>query len=167
VGRSASAFFQAHRCHAKSMDQPYSYTGTDYALSDAHWLAYGETLPRTLYDAVFGNRSVFARILLIASFRSPTTSRYESGLAASFQTPAVEEVLARLHLEVFRTWLMYTVRQQAADISICLKQRGEMTDVRQLMALGERSVPTGTKPMERELFLMELKIVQVLLSYDH
>ena len=68
------------------MDQPHPDTGDDYVSSDAQYPAYGDTLPETLYDAVFGNPSVFGRIVLISSFRSPTTDRYESGLAANFQT---------------------------------------------------------------------------------
>ena len=148
------------------MDQPYSDTENDYAPSDAQYHGYGDTLPETLYDAIFWNPSVFSRILLLASFRSSTTGRYESGLAASFQAPDVEQSLARLHLEVFRTWLMHSVRRQAADITTYLNQCSEMKDIRQLGAMGERSIPTGAKPMEIEFFLMELKIVQVLVSYD-
>ena len=149
------------------MNKPSADTGNDHASSDAQDQANGDTLPEELYDAVFGNSSVFGRILLVASFRSPATGRYESGLAADFQTPAVEEALVRLHLEVFRAWLMHPVRRQAADISIYMNQCGGVTNIRHLVAIGERSVPTGAEQMERELFLKDLKIVQVLLSYDH
>ena len=149
------------------MDQPNSDTGDDFASSDSQYPAPGEVLPEALYDAVFGSPSVFGRILLIASLRNSATGRYESGLAANFPDPAVEAALARLHLEVFRSWLMHPVRRQAADISIYLNQCGSAADIRQLKAMGERSVPAGAKPMERDLFLKDLKIVHVLLSYDH
>ena len=61
---------------------------------------------------------------------------------------------------------MHPVRRQLADIKIYLNQCGETTGIPQLGAMGEQSVPTGAKQMERDLFLKDLKIVQILLSYD-
>ena len=121
----------------------------------------GDAIPEPLYDAILQCPSIFGRIVQVAAIRD----QMSAANLGEDTSRALAEALARLHLETFRTWLTYPVRQQAADIRIYFNQRKGQVDKQQLMT-GERYVPPDAEPMEKQLFLKDLKIVQILISYN-
>jgi hypothetical protein len=128
-----------------------------------------DPIPEELYD-LLQSPSLFARILLIATFRDTTTDRYDSGQAARFYTPAIDAGLRALHLEIFTAWLSLSLQRQKADITIYLNfsaAHERSAKIKNLLAVAERAVPAGAKPPERQLFLQDLKIVHALFTYDH
>ena len=72
------------------MNEPYYDTGSDYASSDAQYQAYRDTLQERLYDAVFGNPSVFGRVVLIASFETPPQIATSLALRRAFRPPLLK-----------------------------------------------------------------------------
>ena len=127
-----------------------------------------DPIPEALYDAL-QSPSLFGRILRIAAFRTTATDRYDAGHAARFHTPAIEDALRHLHAEVFTRWLALSLQRQQADINIYLNLSpgaDRAAKIKQLIAVAERSMPAGAKPTERQLFVQDLKIVQVLFKYD-
>jgi hypothetical protein len=126
-----------------------------------------DPIPEALHDAL-QSPSLFGRILLIAAFRNESDNN-EGGRAGGFQTPDIQDALHRLHLEAFTTWLTLALERQQADISIYLNRSGaadRAARIKQLAAVGERSIPPGVTQPERGLFLQDLRIVQALFKYD-
>lgn len=116
-------------------------------------IAENDALGDHLTDAIYRSPSVFGRILLIAA------------LLSQLADTSTGTALEKLHLDVFKTWQTYPVRQQAADIRVYLNQRSVKAELHQLVGLGERAVPGGISAMETQMFLKDLKLVKILLSY--
>lgn len=121
-----------------------------------------------LNDLIFRSASLFARMIAIASLRSESTGRYEN-VDVGFRVPAVHQVLLNLHVEIFAHWLLLPLRMQKADINIHIDSLGaseRAVEIRQLLELGERMIPQSAIPVERRLFLQDLRIIQALLGHD-
>ena len=74
-----------------------------------------------------------------------------------------------MHAEIFTRWLTLSLQRQQADIKIYLNlspAADRAAKIKQLIAVAERSMPTGTLTPERQLFVQDLKIVQALFNYD-
>ena len=127
-----------------------------------------DPIPEALYEEL-QSPSLFGRLFRIASFLGASTGGSESGDAARLPTPEIESALRKLHLEVFRSWLTLSLQRQKADISIYLNSRAagyRSARIQQLAAMGEHSIPPDAKLPERQLFLQDLKIIQLLFNYD-
>ena len=145
------------------MDQPrVGDQGERAPVASAPLSAEGTSIPDAIYDRIFRSPSLFGRIVLVASFRN-TLAVDEPGSPAQHWAVAAQDELRDLHLDVFRAWLLHPVRRQAADMNMYLNQSGR-GDLRQLVALGERSMPLEAESEDREMFLHDLKMVQILLA---
>jgi hypothetical protein len=120
-------------------------------------------IPDAVYDKVFRSPSIFGRIVLVAALRNPLAGGKDASFPAPYLASTSEQALRDLHLDVFSAWLLHPLRRQMADINIYMNRSG-FTDVRQLAALGERSLPPEADRNDRELFLHDLKIIEVLLA---
>ena len=128
-----------------------------------------DAIPEAFYD-LLQSPSIFGRLLLVAGLRFTATGRDNAGPSAPVHTPPSDDALRKLHLEIFVTWLSLPLERQKADISIYLNLRAggdRSAKSRQLVASAEASIPATAKPAERQLFLQNLKIVQMLFNYDY
>lgn len=120
-------------------------------------------IPDAVYDKIFRSPSIFGRIVLVAALRDPLPGASEPSFPAPYVALTCEQALRDLHLDVFSAWLLHPLRRQMADINIYMNRSG-FSEVRQLAALGERSLPPEADRNDRDLFLHDLKIIEVLLA---
>ena len=109
--------------------------------------------------------SVLARLVAIAGMWDEQSRTYRHKLAANFGSEEIDRTLRRLHQEVFVTWLTLPLRQQQADVSIYIGSLGIKAEWFDFRKMGKSCVPqTATLP-ERDLFLLDLDLIQGLLRY--
>ncbi|PWU08155.1 MAG: hypothetical protein C5B51_08365 [Terriglobia bacterium] len=128
-----------------------------------------DAIPEALYETLQGP-SVFGRMLLLNTMRTPETDRYDAGYAERFGTPLVERALRGLHLDIFISWLSLSLQHQKADISIYLNLTPvaeRPARLKELIPSAVQAIPSAAKPPERQLFLQDLKIVLALFRYDY
>ncbi|HEY1241373.1 MAG TPA: hypothetical protein VGF16_12500 [Bryobacteraceae bacterium] len=125
-----------------------------------------EPEPReALLDELSRNPSLLGRLVAIASFRDDHTGMYSHRLAAQFGADETDRLLRRLHHEVFVAWLSLPLRQQQADVSVYLSALGIKAEWFDFRKMGKSCLPqTATLP-ERDLFLLDLDLIQGLLRY--
>ena len=116
-------------------------------------------------DELSRNPSVLGRLVAIASARDEQSGTYLHKLAANFGSEEMDRALRRLHQEVFVAWLSLPLRQQQADVTIYLGALGIKAEWFDFRKMGKSCVPpTATLP-ERDLFLLDLDLIQGLLRY--
>jgi hypothetical protein len=116
-------------------------------------------------DELSRNPSVLGRLVTVASMRNEQSGSYRHKLAANFGTEEMDRTLQRLHQEVFVTWLSLPLRQQQADVTIYLGGLGIKAEWFDFRKMGKSCLPpTATLP-ERDLFLLDLDVIQGLLRY--
>ncbi len=116
-------------------------------------------------DELSRNPSVLGRLVAIASTRSEQSGTYRHRLGSNYGTEEMDRVLRRLHQEVFIAWLSLPLRQQQADVTIYLGALGIKAEWFDFRKMGKSCVPpTATLP-ERDLFLLDLDLIQGLLRY--
>lgn len=111
------------------------------------------------------NPSVLGRLVAIAALWDETSRTYRHKLAAQFGSEEMDRTLRRMHQEVFVNWLTLPLRQQQADVSIYLGALGIKAEWFDFRKMGKSCIPpTATLP-ERDLFLLDLDLIQGLLRY--
>jgi len=116
-------------------------------------------------DELSRHPSVLARLVALASFWDEETGAYRHKLAAHYGTEEMDRTLRRLHQEVFVTWLSLPLRQQQADVNIYLGALGIKAEWFDFRKMGKSCLPqTATLP-ERDLFLLDLDLIQGLMRY--
>lgn len=118
-----------------------------------------------LTDELSRNPSVLGRLVAVAATREEHSGAYHHKLAAHYGTEETDRILRRLHQEIFVAWLSLTLRQQQADVTIYLGSLGIKAEWFDFRKMGKSCVPpTATLP-ERDLFLLDLDLIQGLLRY--
>jgi len=118
-----------------------------------------------LADEICRHPSVLGRLVAIASSWDEESSRYRHKLATHFGTEETDRALRRLHQETFIAWLSLPLRQQQADVSVYLGALGIKAEWFDFKKMGTSCIPkTATLP-ERDLFLLDLDLIQALLRY--
>ena len=116
-------------------------------------------------DELCRHPSVLARLVAVAGMWDEQSRTYRHRLAAHFGTEEIDRTLRRLHQEVFVAWLSLPLRQQQADVNIYLSALGIKAEWFDFRKMGRSCIPqTATLP-ERDLFLLDLDLIQGLLRY--
>lgn len=125
-----------------------------------------QTEPReAVLDELSRHPSLLGRLVAIASFRDESAGTYHHRLAAQFGPEEMDRLLRRLHQEALVAWLSLPLRQQQADVTIYLGALGIKAEWFDFRKMGKSCLPeTATLP-ERDLFLLDLDLIQGLLRY--
>jgi hypothetical protein len=116
-------------------------------------------------DELSRHPSVLARLVALASYWDEKTGTYHHKLAAHYGAEEIDRTLRRLHQEVFVAWLTLPLRQQQADVTIYLSALGIKAEWFDFRKMGKSCLPqTATLP-ERDLFLLDLDLIQGLTRY--
>lgn len=109
--------------------------------------------------------SVLGRLVAIAALRDDVTGTYHHKTAVHFGVEETDRTLRRLHQDVLVAWLSLSLRQQQADVVIYLAALGIKAEWFDFRKMGMSCLPhTATLP-ERDLFLLDLDLIQGLLRY--
>jgi hypothetical protein len=116
-------------------------------------------------DELCRHPSVLGRLVTIASCYDENSGRYSHKLSERFGAHEADRALARLHQEIFVTWLSLPLRQQEADVAIYMAGLGIKPEWFDFGKMGRSCLPkTATLP-ERDLFLLDLELIQALRRY--
>jgi len=134
--------------------------------------ASGRRVPRSgpeprevLLDELSGNPSLLGRLVAIANFRDEGAGTYRHRLADQFGAEEIDGLLRRLHQEAFVAWLSLPLRQQQADVTIYLGALGIKSEWFDFRKMGKSCLPQTSTLAERDLFLLDLDLIQGLLRY--
>lgn len=109
--------------------------------------------------------SLLARLADIGTHWDEQNGTYRHTLAAHYGAEETDRVLRRLHQEVFVSWLSLPLRQQQADVTIYLRALGNKSEGFDYRKVGRSCVPRSATPPERDLFFLDLQLVQALRRY--
>lgn len=116
--------------------------------------------------------SVFGRLVYLASLRNANSGRYEHhGLALVFGEDESNRALKKSHSQMFRAWLTFNLEQQKADLDLYLS--GLYEDKRTVLVNWldlspyRNLMPASVRPVERRLYLADLKALLDLLGNEH
>lgn len=130
--------------------------------------AVGENWRRTL-DQI---PTVIGRLEFMASLRSAATGTYEHyGLSQRLGTQATSDLLRRIHLEVFESWLCFDLERQKEEIEQYLSSLG--LDKREILwnwlqvKPWAAWVPAESRDVERTLFDIDVSAVVELLRIEY
>jgi hypothetical protein len=146
--------------HEKNSPNP----GVEVMMSEAENLPTPDPeVEEALADELFGELSLFGRLIAIAALRG-SDGTYRHKLSARFDEKEVDEVLKNLHEKVFSALLNLSLRQRMADLAVYFNA-DPMRDAHLagLQGLGEQAIPASAKDVERNLFIHDLGIAQALL----
>ena len=122
-------------------------------------------LREAVTDELSRNPSVLGRLVAIASMRDELNGTYHHKLAANFGSEETDRTLQRLHQDIFVTWLSLPLRQQQADVTIYLGALGIKAEWFDFRKMGKSCLPPSATLPERDLFLLDLDLIQGLLRY--
>ena len=115
--------------------------------------------------------STLGRLVYLASLRNPNSGRYEHhGLALVFGEDDANKALKKSHLRVFQDWLTFNLEQQKADLDLYLS---DFEDKRAVLgtwldvASYRTFVPATLRPVEKRLYIADLKTLLELLANAH
>ena len=77
----------------------------------------------------------------------------------------MDRALARLHQEIFIAWLSLPLRQQQADVAIYMAGLGIKPEWFDFGKMGRSCLPKSATLPERDLFLLDLELIQALQRY--
>ena len=117
-------------------------------------------------EEIFRHPSVFGRMVGIVLLFDAQTGRYSHRLSERFGIEEIDQVLRRLHSEIFISWLSLPLRQQHADVAVYLATLGGRGQPLDLQALGRQCIPAAAIAAERDLFLQDLALIDALHRYD-
>jgi hypothetical protein len=134
-------------------------------------VAKGETVStanearEAITDEISRHPSVLARLVALASFWDEKAGTYRHKLAAHYGADEIDRILRRMHQEVFVTWLALPLRQQEADVTIYLSALGIKSEWFDFRKMGKSCLPQSATLPERDLFLLDLDLIQGLMRY--
>ena len=118
-----------------------------------------------LNDELCRHPSVLGRLVAIATLWDETSKRYGHKLAAHYGTEETDRVLRRLHQEIFIAWLSLPLRQQQSDVAVYMGKLGIKAEWFDFRKMGISCLPKSASPPERDLFLLDLELIQALQRY--
>ena len=115
--------------------------------------------------------STLGRLVYLASLRNPNSGRYEHhGLALVFGEDDANKALKKSHLRVFQDWLTFNLEQQKADLDLYLSEYEDKRTVLTTwldVASYRTFVPVTLRPVEKRLYIADLKALLELLANAH
>ena len=115
--------------------------------------------------------TVFGRLVYLASLRNDNSGRYEHhGLALVFGEVEANRALKKSHAQVFREWLTFNLEQQKTDLDLYLaglyEDRRTVLTTWLELAPYRAFMPVSLRPVERRLYLADLKALLELLRNE-
>ena len=109
--------------------------------------------------------TVFGRLALLASLRSPSTGRYiHDDLQRILGPEETDRALCNSHHQIFSEWLRFSLAEQKADLDDYLT----MAEGSSRYAVDYRHlIPPTARDVERQLYLTDLETLLELLKYEH
>ena len=112
--------------------------------------------------------TVFGRLVYLASLRNVNSGRYEHhGLALVFGPEDASRALKQSHGKVFAEWLSFNLEEQMADLELYLadipEQRRTVLQAWSKLEPYKSYVPDSAKPVQRRLYLSDLRAMLELL----
>lgn len=116
--------------------------------------------------------SVFGRLVYLAGLRQANSGRYEHhGLALMFGGDDANRALKKSHTQTFAEWLSFDIELQKADLDLYLSglREDKLTVIETWSRLTpyRNLIPTSAKPMEKRLYLADLKAILELLKNEY
>lgn len=117
-----------------------------------------------LEDVVFRCPSVFGRLWAVSELRDPVRDIYSHPLSTTFGQTAVDAALRRIHGEVFRSWLNFTLERQERDLWVWLNwlsrnSEDEPPVPKTVERRHRQMMPRDHHQAEAELFVADLELV--------
>jgi len=151
-----------------SMLKKNSVDGDAVNLSPEFQAAVSENWRRTL-DQI---PTVIGRLAFLASLRSAATGTYEHfGLSQRMGPEAANDLLRRIHLEVFENWLCFGLERQKEEVEEYLSSLG--SDRREVLwnwlhvKPWTAWVPAESRDVERTLYDTDISAVVELLRIEY
>ena len=114
---------------------------------------------------------LFGRLVYLSSLRDGNTGLYQHhGLSLVLGAEQAGQTLHDSHLECFREWLSYTLKDQHADLSLYFSEQD--AELRIIVSTWSRLasyrnlIPAGVTATERQLFLADLETLLAILKND-
>jgi hypothetical protein len=116
-------------------------------------------------------RSVFGRLVYLASLRDPASAWYHHyGLAHACGEDEANRVVSDSHRRAFSEWLGFPLEHQKADLELYVSglgmNRGLLLRIWSRLAPYRQLVPTGASEVEQQLFLSDLESVLGILNSE-
>lgn len=120
-----------------------------------------------LYDLLIQNPSIFGRLVLVASLRSPAKKTNPQGLPDRFRNPSLDQAISRWHQAFFMEWLALSLSQQQHDVDIYWTSLGRTADqLKRVREEGEAAIPPLVEWAERQYFLQNLTFIHTVFSHQ-
>jgi CheY-like chemotaxis protein len=120
-----------------------------------------------LREEISLSRSLFGGLFSASKLWNWNKNRYEHRLSVKYGIDDVDDALRLVHYEALVLWLGFSLRQQKGDVAIYLQGTTDPgSEVNRLPELGKAVLPQTAIEAERQLFLSELCVIQMLLQYE-
>jgi hypothetical protein len=114
-------------------------------------------------------RTSYGRLVFLASLRNGNTGQYEYyGCPESTSIKSVSQALARVHEEIFREWVTYTLERKKADIELYISgldiDHAALVDAWLRLTPYKNLVPASIQGLEREKHVSDFEAILGLLK---
>lgn len=108
--------------------------------------------------------SLFGKLVYLGSLRNTNADKYEHhGLSTIYGLEVADEVLRRSHEKAFDEWLLYSLKDQKADIDLFLEgvEGSKRETVQAWLTLKpfRNAMPSRVRQPDQELFLSDLLVL--------
>lgn len=130
-------------------------------------------VPEILHDLWMREMSLiktsYGQLVFLAGLRNPDSGRYEYyGCAEHTSSSSVSQALARLHEEIFREWVTYTLERKKADIEGYISgldiDRADLIDAWLRLTPYKNLVPGAIQGPERQKHVSDFEAILGLLK---
>ena|ERR1700761_6926774 len=111
----------------------------------------------------------YGRLVFLAGLRNPNTGQYEYyGCPESTSSYSVSQALRRIHEEIFREWVTYTLERKKADIEAYINgldiDHADLIDAWLRLTPYKNLVPGSIQGPERQKHISDLEAILGLLK---
>lgn len=111
----------------------------------------------------------YGRLVFLAGLRNPDTARYEYyGCPQSIPSSTVSQAVARLHEEIFREWITYTLERKKADVDLYIStleiDPADLVDAWLRLTPYKNLVPGSFQGPERQKHISDFEAILGLLK---
>ncbi len=113
--------------------------------------------------------SSYGRLVFLAGLRNPDTGRYEYyGCPESTSSSNVSQALGRVHEEIFREWVTYTLERKKADVETYINtldiDHADLIDAWLRLTPYKNLVPGSIQGPERQKHVSDFEAILGLLK---
>lgn len=111
----------------------------------------------------------YGRLVFLAGLRNPNTGQYEYyGCPENASRYSVSQALSRIHEEIFREWVSYTLERKKADIDAYINgldiDHAQLVDAWLRLTPYKNLVPGSIQGPERQKHISDLEAILGLLK---